>query len=201
MDTGYGGTLELNVPFDRQHGFLAKVGQTVSKGGWGAEGEYNERIGRVKAFHLGRFILTNPLVDFPMTTKNDFGRSDFAGLLGGRILGRFKLILDYSHQWVVLEPNSHLGEPFEWDMSGVDFVAEGKDLSTYRVSMIVDLSPAAECGLRKGDVLVAVDGKPADTLGLMAINDLFKQEGREFVLAIRRNKQNLEMKLKTRRLI
>jgi hypothetical protein len=201
VDTGYGGTLELNVPFNRQYGLLTKVGHTVSKGGWGAEGGYDEFIGRVKAFQLGRFTLTNPLVDFPMTTKNDFGRSDFAGLLGGKILGRFKLILDYSHQWLVLESNSHFAEPFEWDMSGADFVTEGKDLSTYRVSRVVEHSPAAECGLRKGDVLIEVDGHPAGTLGLMAINDLFQQEGREFVLAVRRNKQHLEMNLKTRRLI
>jgi len=39
---------------------------------------------------------------------------------------RFRLILDYPRQRIILEPNEHLAEPVEEDMSGFELVAEGK---------------------------------------------------------------------------
>jgi len=70
------------------------------------------------------------------------------------------------------------------------------------ITLTLAHSPAEEAGLLKGDAVLTIDGKPPFTLGLMEIYRMFKQEGREFRLEVRRkNKQSLEIKLKTRRLI
>ena len=203
LDTGSDSTLDLFRAFAQRHRLLDSAGHTLSSSSWmAAGGEQEERIGRMKAFRVGRFTLGNPIVYFPTTTKGAFGhRSDYAGLLGGEILQRFKLILDYTHKWMVLEPNARLAEPFEWDMSGVQLDAMGNDFSTYVVSGVRAQSPGEEAGLQKGDVVIAIDGTPVTTLGLREIDRIFKQEGREVRLSIKRDKQNLEVKLKLRRLI
>jgi C-terminal processing protease CtpA/Prc len=62
----------------------------------------------------------------------------------------------------------------------------GRDFSTYRVTAILGGSPASEAGLVKGDLLISVDGKRADALGLLEIYRQFEQEGRELSLEIKR---------------
>ena len=119
LDTGEGGALELNHPFVQENQLLAIAGPTLPSKGWGADGTSDERDGRLKSFKIGRFTLDDPVAFFALTTKGELGRSDYAGLLGGKILKRFKVILDYTHEWMVLEPNQQLQEPFEYDTSGI----------------------------------------------------------------------------------
>lgn len=137
-----------------------------------------------------------------MTTSGDFLRADYAGLLGGRVLQRFTLIVDYPHDSIILEPNGGIGLPFEEDMSGLSLDATGPDFSVYRVAAVLPHSPAEEAGLRKGDVVIAIDGQPPAALGLPKINRMFREEGREFRIAIKRGSGPvLEIRLKTCRLI
>jgi C-terminal processing protease CtpA/Prc len=106
-----------------------------------------------------------------------------------------------THSWLILEPNEGFSAAFEWDMSGILLNTVGSDFSRYEISGVLERSPGAEAGIREGDTLIAIDGTPVVKLGLSKIEGLFKQEGREFRLEIQRNKQNFEIRLKTRRLV
>src|SRR5207302_9355827 len=134
------------------------------------------------------------------TNKGIYGRSEYAGLLGGEILERFRVIIDYTHKWMILEPNARFTEPFEWDMTGMHLVADA-DSSSYIVLEVRPQSAAAEAGVQKGDHVTAIDGQGVTTLDAPEINHLFRQEGREVRLSIKRDKETLEMRLKLRRLI
>lgn len=82
------------------------------------------------------------------------------GDLGGEVFRRFTLVLDYSRQRIILEPNAYLLEPVEADMSGLELMAEGEDLQTLVVNEVAADSPAAAAaGLKEEDELVAVDGR------------------------------------------
>src|SRR5207245_627633 len=105
-----------------------------------------------------------------------FASSDFSGVIGGELLRRFKVIFDYAHKQMILEPNASFADRFEYDMSGIRLRAEGDDFKTLRVRRVVENSPATEAGVREGDVISAVDGKPAAELTLSQINQMFKQE-------------------------
>ena len=84
--------------------------------------------------------------------------------MGGDILRRFKVIFDYTRKRMILEPNSQFDESFEYDMSGISLTAEGRDYKILRVGRVFEDTPAAEAGLRDGDQILAVDGKPSSEL-------------------------------------
>ena len=102
---------------------------------------------------------------------------------------------------MILEPNSYFAEPIEYDMSGADIIAEGADFKTFRVREVFADSPAAEAGLRNGDIIIAMDGRLATEFTLDQINGMFNQAGSEYVLTIKRGNNRLRLNLKLRRLI
>ena len=75
-------------------------------------------VGRLPRLQLGRFTLTEPGGPLRSRSKGAFASSEFSGVIGGELLRRFKVIFDYAHKRMILEPNASLAEPFEYDMSG-----------------------------------------------------------------------------------
>ena len=117
------------------------------------------------------------------------------------MLRRFRVVFDYARKLMILEPNEHLAEVFEAGMSGAILTAEGADLRTFRVREVLPDTPAAEAGLRAGDIITAIDGKAAAEMSLEQINQLFKQHDRVFQLTIRRGEQETQVQLRAKRLI
>src|SRR6185503_18942939 len=147
----------------------------------------------------GRFIVAKPIAAFP--SRGLFAREGAAGNVGGGILRRFKVIFDYSRQRVILEPNKHFNEPYEYDMSGISLFSDSPDFKRIRVLRILQNSPASEVGIKPDDLLVAIDGRPAPDIGLRDIREMFQNPGRTFALQIQRGNESLNFKLTTRRLI
>ena len=102
---------------------------------------------------------------------------------------------------MILEPGKNFADPFEWDMSRLFVDALGSTFSTYQISGVLDGSPAAEAGLREGDVLVAINDTSAAAFDLPKIEKMFKQKGQEFHLQIKRGEQSFNTDIKTRQLI
>jgi predicted aspartyl protease len=202
VDLGAAGALTLNSPFVKKYKLLETVPQTVGITAGGVlAGKASARVGRLSSLHIGRFTIANPVTNFSQDTEGDDASSDNDGRIGGEILRRFKIVVDYSRKQVILEPNEHLSEPYEFDMSGASLAAGGADFKTFKVRALVEKSPASEAGLRVGDVITALDGKPATGMTLEQIRQMFRQAGRKYLLSVNRNGSQLQMSLTTRRLI
>ena len=201
LETASSGVLVVQRSFAETHQLLKSVkGFRLGNAG-GAEGSMSRTLqGRVRNIQVGRFVINNPIVSFSQAeaAKDETGGD---GQIGGEALRRFRLILDYSRQRIILEPNKHLVEPVETDMSGFEFVAEGEGLKTLTINEIIANSPAAEAGLQEEDELIAIDGRPVTEFSLEQIRQMLKQERKEYVLKLKRGSQALQVKLKTRRLI
>jgi hypothetical protein len=96
---------------------------------------------RVKGVKLGRFLLEEPVTNITQDAQDAGVGSATAGLLGGEILRRFKVILDYARSRVILEANRQLASPFTFDMSGMSLAAQGPDFREYRVRTLIEGSP------------------------------------------------------------
>ena len=161
--------------------------ETVSGVGQGKE--FRSVAGRWESVDLGSLHLTQ----VP-------GGAGGVPLIGGEVLRRFTVAFDFRHQRLILTPNRHFGDAFLEDASGLDlrFVPERGLL---RVHDVTPKSPAEECGARVDDVLLAVDGAPIQTLGLSRAERLFQAPGRRYCLRVRRNREELNLVLVTRRLL
>jgi hypothetical protein len=163
-------------------------------------------FGRVKSLEVGGFVLNNlvagPAHSWAIPSLPGAATFSAKGLIGGGALRRFKVVFDYSRQRMILEPNEHFHAPFEFDMSGAFLISDLPDSDGFKVFSVMPKTPASEAGLRAGDVIVAIDGEPAPTLGLARVQyDLFRQEGRRCRLTVRRKNERLEASIQLRRLI
>src|SRR4029079_15504526 len=77
------------------------------------------------------------------------GSGDWIGNIGGDILRRFTVFLDYANKRMILEPHGGTSEPFEADMSGLMLVMNDS-LTSATVDYVVPGSAATAAGLVRG---------------------------------------------------
>jgi len=58
-----------------------------------------------------------------------------------------------------LKPNGHFKEPFEVDLSGLELISEANDFKVIKIKKVRANFPAAQAGLREGDIITAVNGR------------------------------------------
>ena len=158
-------------------------------------------LGRLKGFQIGPYALETPVAVFSQSNSGATANKKIAGAIGSDFLRRFTVIFDFPHQRVILEPNLQFNHSIDQDMSGLSLIAKGPNLKTFEVVQVQPGTPAADAGIRQGDVIVAVDDEAAADLTLAAIRDLFRQVGHEYKLLIDRKGQSLTVSVKMHRLI
>ncbi|HKR01802.1 MAG TPA: aspartyl protease family protein [Pyrinomonadaceae bacterium] len=203
VDTGAGPiTAVLNSPFVESHKLLPVAGPSVLDNSLsGLGGETKRLVTRARSFQLGSFVMREPFVDLSRDAGGALASREFDGIIGGEFLRRFKVIFDLRRHRLILEPGPRFSEPYEYNMSGMGLRAEGEQFDVFKVHRVFENSPAAAAGVREGDRIVAIDGKPARTFTLERLYRLFKQEGREYSFEIERGAQRLRVKIRLRRMV
>jgi predicted aspartyl protease len=202
FDTGQTGALTLTGSFVTQNKLLAPSQRTLQiTTGAILAGQVNARVSRVRGLQLGHFVIANPTTNITQGAQDTGLSTEKAGLIGGEILRRFKVIVDYKRERVILEASNRLASPFEFDMSGMSLAAPGPDFRTYRVRTLVEGSPAAEAGVKVGDIITAISSRPAAEMTLSQIRQMLREARTEYVLSIKRGDDLMQIKIKTRKLI
>ena len=145
--------------------------------GFGMGGEFPESQTRVAGLRIGKLKLSAPLVELSEATGGATASGAFAGTIGGDILRRFTVVLDYARSRSFFEPNPAFSVPFDPDLSGVILAAQGADLRTITIHHVVPDSAAFRAGLEVGDVIRSVNGIDAQQLGVAGIYEMFKRPG------------------------
>jgi len=201
LDLGSSGSLVLMSPVVTQHNLLGNGMKTIKAlGVGGAGGQSNGQIGRVRSLQIGKFTIANPITLFSEDKAGAMATNQLVGNIGQLIAGKFKVFLDYTHTRIILEPNSTFAQPMDRATAGVVLTTEGKDYATVRVIDVLENSPASEAGIKKDDIVLSVDGKPAAELKATKIAELFEKPG-TYQLTIRRGEQTLQVPLTPRKLI
>jgi len=202
IDTGATSVLALNTPtVDRLR--LAEPPSAILPivSGPLLAGRPQSAMRRLPAIRLGSQRLTHAVVVLARETEGDRADSTHDGYLGGELLQRFTVWVDFPHQRIVLVPGPSMGEPFEFDMTGVSLMASGPDFTEKRVRSVLNGSPAAAAGFEAGDVLKSIDGEPTATMTLDGIRALFRVPDRTRTIEVVRAGEAKALTLKTRRLI
>jgi len=201
VDTGVRLSI-LNAPFSRQHGLPAQSPMTTTGvTGYGIGGVSRGIVGRVRGIRLGSFLIEDPVIDFSIDEGGALADTSFSGIIGADILGRFDVVLDYSRSRIALEKNRSFAEPFVFDMSGIRFIMEGDRFDVLKVFSLFDPSPAAEAGLREGDVVKKIDGRDASSFNRETLREYLEREGKEVRFEIERGEEAKKIGFRLRKMV
>ena len=166
--------------------------------GTGVRGDVFGPQGRIVGLTLGSYIINDVIVGFadkdsiPLPASCD-------GNLGVGTLRRFNIIFDYPYSRMYLKPNTYHLDPFEVNMAGIAMSDTFERIK--RVSYVVKDSPAFQEGIKKGDKIIAINGRKIERYTYSELYDMFRQEGKKVKLLIERGLETLKFKLKLRRLL
>jgi hypothetical protein len=205
VDTGAGVGVALNTKFVTDHALLdldtPKFQATV---GFGLGGEVRHTVCRMDELRLGAgdtaVAIPRPVVALSQDHGGALAATGYDGIIGAEILSKFTVIFDGPGRRMILEKNATFPEPMDFDMSGLTVVADEarRHLVLYRVR---DGSPAAEAGLREGDVLISLDGQPVDAPDRERVREALKRDGERRTLRIRRGEDEIEASITLRRMV
>lgn len=198
IDSGSNFQLILAAGFIESQKLSGSVRPTLKSFARGVGGEVQMPVGRSAKLQLGGYTVNNPLTAFP--PAGVFAQAGKAGNIGSAVLRKFKVTFDYERRRMILDPNKFFADHYDIDMTGIGLASESPAFKVVRVAHVLEATPAAEAGLRKGDEIVAVNSRPAAEFGLARLRELFKQEGKRYTLRIKRGEELLSVELKTRRL-
>jgi hypothetical protein len=202
FDTGQTGAMTLVKPYVDTNQLVApQQARLRIRTGAILSGGVTADVVRVAGIRLGRFLVTNPVVSITPDVEGAGVSGGTVGLLGGEVLRRFTVTVDYSRSRIILEPNVELDAPMEFDMSGMSLAAVSSDPSMFRVRTLIEQSPATDAGVAVGDLLMSIDGTPVQAVTLNDIRQRFKVPGKRFALTLRRGDSMIELAITTRRLI
>ncbi|MBP2830813.1 aspartyl protease family protein [Aquimarina sp. U1-2] len=118
LDSGSGSSLWL---FEDQ-----KKGITIPKSsfpdflGKGFNGDIYGSRSKISELHIGNFVLNNVTTAFPDSKYiQGIALDKREGSLGGNVLRRFNLTIDYPNQQITFKKNSFFNKPFYYNMSGL----------------------------------------------------------------------------------
>lgn len=163
--------------------------------GRGVGGEVRGRVGRSAKISIGNFALNSVVSQFHVgrvPTNSD-------ALIGMGLLNRFSVTFDYTNGRMYLKAGERHKEPFEFNMTGMAVSPEAD--GALRVVDVFDGSPAHEAGIRKGDLILTVDGRQMTFIEYNTLMESMRKPGKEVKIEYGREGKTVSASLKTRRLI
>src|SRR5690606_6981298 len=98
--------------------------------GFGLSGKIHGKRARLQRFRLGEFELEQTKVSYPDSISLRYinAMRDRNGSLGTEILRRFDVVFDYPNHKLTLKKNADFGDPFRYNMSGIQLQHNGMRL-------------------------------------------------------------------------
>jgi hypothetical protein len=165
IDTGARTPLSLTTPFVAAHDLRGHATDGVEAlTGWGVGGPSHSFVTHGGVLKLGDVTIEHPLT----MMSTDKGGSDafdaFGNNVGGGVLKRFVVTLDYDRYTMYLKPiTTPVADLDTFDRSGMWI---NDDPAGFKIVEVSKGTPADEAGLKAGDVIVSVDGNPVSSIAL-----------------------------------
>lgn len=202
LDTGASHSLLLDLDSHPELKLPEKV--VRANLGRGLGGDINGYIGRIESIEFGKYSFDNVISSWPDrgSFANILRRTGRQGTLGGGLLSRFTVVIDYFNGYLYYRKNQNFNNQFEFDMSGIEIRATGQKLNHFIINQLRKDSPATKVDIQLGDEIVAINGHLTKELTLGEVNSFFRsREGRKIRLELLRDDQKMVRKIRLERAI
>jgi hypothetical protein len=202
IDTGSRSELTLTKPFAQKNDLLARHPKGVNAvEGWGVGGPSRAYVTRGAMMTLGPVKVDNVVTSLSTQDKGAFAGGEYDGNVGSGILKRFIVTFDYDHQIMYLKrPARPVMDTGTHDRAGmwINAVPEG-----FKIADVTITGPAEAAGLKAGDIITAVNGKPAKAIPVYEMRRRLRNEspGTALTLKVKRDDGTHEVKVVLRDLI
>jgi len=201
LDLGARSALLLYTPFVEKNNLRAKYKagfETVT--GWGIGGPVRSQIARAGVLKLGDTEVRSIVIRLSTQKAGATTETHLDGLIGPDVFRQFRTTFDYARSRVVLQKASGYGKPDSYDRLGAWF---GQQQDAFFALDVVKGGPADLAGLRKDDVILAIDGKGTSELLLPETRARLRTlpPGTSVQLEIRRGQQLLHLTVLLRDLV
>lgn len=177
IDLGDRSSLTLFGPFWRAHRLDRVFGPgIVAITGYGVGGPVKAEVVRVPEFTMAGVRVRGVVARLSLQKGGEFDTSALAGSIGTGVLKRFNVIFEYPLRRILLQQEPTRDVPDEADRSGLWL---GRSGNGFEVFDVVPNSPAARGGIKKGDIVTAIDGVPTKQLDLFATREKLKSPGKK----------------------
>lgn len=199
LDTGAATALVLGTKFCEANNLPGELTTITPPGpAQGVGGKVDSVTGRIDGFEVGGTHFSQPLTQFSRDKAGFFAGISHAGLVGNRLLKRYRVIIDRERNEVMFELVDT--SPQRSDSSGMALVA-AKGFSEVHVDSLYPGGPAEQAGLRVGDVLLECDGKRIKASEMFKLRVMLEEPDKEHTFLVFRDRADKQVKLRTRVLI
>lgn len=152
---------------------------TAANLGIGLNGPINGYMSRIEFMEIGNYKFNQVIAAFPDSCSgatNKLLAVKRNGSIGIDVLKRFVILFDYQHGYLYLKPNYTFKEPFEHDMSGMEYYAAGNDYRRIIICRVEPGSAADKLGIEKDDEILAINFKEVSRMTLQEIDQILRSK-------------------------
>lgn len=202
FDLGASHSILFDLP--ENNGFRIPGKHINASVGRGLGGDIEGVFTRISAIRINNINIKNVVVSFSKDYKvaDTIGSGVLQGTLGGEIISRFSVIMDYFGRKIYLKKNYTFNEPFDYNLSGIDLIATGIGLKRFEITSVLSDSPGSKADIKTEDVIIEVNGVSAENLTLNEINHTLRSvPGKIINLKIDRKGEIIKKKLRLERML
>ncbi len=174
IDTGASHAIMLETDSDSAISIPENKIETIV--GWGLGGELTGELSRIDSLYISGFSFHDVLCTFTSAYSQTLIDKipDRKGSLGGELLGKFTIVLDYKNKKAYFRKNAGIKREFVYNMSGIDLIATGTNFKLFKVIHIIPGSPAALAGVKNGDLILGINGQMVTEMSIQEVNGFFR---------------------------
>ncbi|MDB5252187.1 MAG: hypothetical protein JWP27_1356 [Flaviaesturariibacter sp.] len=195
-DMGAGLNMMLTTDFVRDSSLLGRKRKLYAKEGEGLGGKIDMHITVIKEVKLGPYRFRNVPTYIFDDSYNVTSYPYLGGLIGSDLLRRFNIILNYDRRDIHLIPNKHYNDGFDYAYSGIELYGINGEII---VGDVAKDSPAQACGVKEGDVVIAIDKNFVQDLQRMKA--ALQMPGNKVTMIVRRGTELIELSLRVKSIL